>query len=288
MTTLTAGVVGFGERGMTLVKIIHEHVQRMQVIATADPDQKRREIAVNDFHLAPFESAEAMFAGLPHLDVAIVASNPPLHCSHVLLAAKHKCHIFCEKPLALSPTEADKMVVAVRNAGVVCTVDFETIFADSFLILKKELKRDGFGKLYRFIATDKGRPPAYDIETCMPHFLHTMIMLTGSRPIEVYGNVIINEHKATFEDIVHISDLYPQGRSHDIGLRADTMEVSYLFGNGVKANFFLAQLDEDYVVEAGISSKKPGSEFMNFVAHGTRGQVKFHQTATGYVLGAGL
>ncbi len=79
-----------------------------------------------------------------------------------------------------------------------------------------------------------------------------------------------------------MNDLYPQGRTHDIGMRADTIDASYLFKNGITSRFFLAQLDEAYVIEAG-KRAKPGSEFMHFIAYGTRGQVKFHQTSTGYV-----
>lgn len=174
------------------------------------------------------------------------------------------------------------MVAAVRKAGVVCTVDFETVFADSFGVLKEQLGREAFGKLLRFDAVDKGRPPAYDIETCMPHFLHAFMVLTGSKPVEVFGRVIVDGRRATLADVVPIRDLYPQGRTHDIGMRADTIEATYLFASGVTVRYFLAELDEAYVIEAGRHAK-PGSAFMHFIACGTRGQVKWHQTSTGYV-----
>ncbi len=174
------------------------------------------------------------------------------------------------------------MTAAVRKAGVVSTVDFETVFADSFIVLRLCLQSEEFGKLIRFDAVDKGRPPAYDIETCMPHFLHAFMKLIGSEPVEVFGRVIVDGRKATLADVVPISQLYPQGRTHDIGMRADTIEATYLFANGVTVRYFLAELDEGYVVEAG-KHVRPGSEFMHFIACGTRGQVKWHQTSTGYV-----
>lgn len=244
------------------------------------PVVERRRDAADD-GLASYRSAEELLERV-RPQIAVITTNPPLHCEQVLMAAERGCHIFCEKPLALSPEEADRMVAAVRKAGVVCTVDFETVFADSFGVLRDELQREEFGKLIRFDAVDKGRPLAYDIETCMPHFLHAFMMLTGSKPMEVFGRVIVDGRKAALADVVPISELYPQGRTHDIGLRADTIEATYLLSNGVTVRYFLAELDEAYVVEAGRRAK-PRSEFMNFIAYGTRGQIKWHQTSTGYV-----
>lgn len=281
---LTAGILGYGERGKTLARIVRDFVPELKLIAIADPVlERRKEISGDGFDgMTVYQSAKDLFDDA-HPQVVIIASDPPRHCEHVLMAADRGCHIFCEKPLALSPEESDQMVTAVRKAGVVCTVDFETIFSDSFPILQKEIVKDSFGKLIRFDATDKGRPPAYDIETCMPHFLHLMMKLAGSRPVEVFSRILVDGRKANLGDVAPVSELYPVGRTHDIGLRADSIEVSYLFENGVTARYFLAALDENYVVEAGKSANKPGSEFMHFVCYGTRGQVKWHQTQTGFV-----
>lgn len=280
MSTLTAAILGYGERGKTLARVIRDHVRDVRLLAACDPVPERREEAQAAGLLA-YATAEELF-GKKRPDIVVVTTNPPDHCAGVLLAASHGCHIFCEKPLALSPEEADRMVAAVRRAGVLCTVDFEAVFADSFVALRGELGREAFGNLIRFDAVDKGRPPAYDIETCMPHFLHAFMALTGSKPVEVFGRVIVDGRRATLADVMLIRNLYPQGRIHDIGMRADTIEATYLFANGVTVRYFLAELDEAYVIEAG-KQAKPGSEFMHFIASGTRGQVKWHQTSTGYV-----
>lgn len=284
--TFTAGIIGYGERGKTLGKVIRGLADiirggpEIRLVGVADPNADRREEAVRS-GLTAYQSAEELFEKI-HPQIVVIATNPPQHCEQVLMAAGHGCHIFCEKPLALSPEEADQMVAAVRKAGVVCTVDFETIFSDSFCELERQLRREDFGKLIRFDAVDKGRPPAYDIETCMPHFLHAFMKLTGSKPVEVFSRVIVDGRRAILADVVQIGRLYPQGRAHDIGMRADSIDVTYLFGNGVTVCYFLAELDEAYVIEAGRHAK-PGSDFMHFVAWGTRGQVKWHQTSTGYV-----
>ncbi len=278
--TFTAGIIGYGERGKTLERVIREHVPGIKLVAAADPAVERRKEAERN-GLRTYQYAEHLL-GDATPELVFITTNPPDHCRQVLMAAERGYHIFCEKPLAISPEEADRMVAAVRKAGVICTVDFETVFADSFDELHRQLQREEFGRIVRFDAVDKGRPPAYDIETCMPHFLHAFMTLTGSRPIEVFGRVIVDGRKATLADVIPISELYPQGRTHGIGMRADSIEASYLFENGVTVRYFLAELDEAYVIEAG-KHAKPGSDFMHFIACGTRGQVKWHQTSTGYV-----
>jgi predicted dehydrogenase len=281
---LETAIIGYGERGEVLANIIRKHVPELEVLMVVDPDPLRRNLA-NRNGLAAFENKEDLFdRRMPDVKAVVIASDPPLHCSHVLMAAKYGCHIFCEKPHALSPDESDQMVAAVHEAGVVCTIDFETIYADAFRAFEAQLHTEEFGKLIRIDATDKGRPPSYDIETCAPHYFHAVQRLIGARPIECFARVKVDGRRAGREDIVPIAELYPQGRSHDIGIRAHTIEASYEFENSdVVVRFFWAELDEQYVVDAGMSANKPGSEFMKLVAYGTRGQVKFHQTSTGSV-----
>ena len=55
---------------------------------------------------------------LTEADVVYVATWPALHCEHVLLAAAAGKHVFCEKPLAVSPGECDRMIEACRAANV--------------------------------------------------------------------------------------------------------------------------------------------------------------------------
>ncbi|MDP3735389.1 MAG: Gfo/Idh/MocA family oxidoreductase [bacterium] len=283
---LSAGLIGYGKRGEVLARIIREHVPEIEIVGVADPDQERRKHA--SFRHKIVASEKYTFATAQELfdkfipAVSIIATNPPQHCELAVMAAERGCHIFCEKPLALSPDEADRMVAAARKAGVVSAVDFETTFADAFHVLEAYIGSEGFGTLYRFEAIDKGRPPAYDLEECTPHFLQALMHLTHSRPVEVFGRVIVDGRNATLDDVKLVSELYPAGRSHGIGMRADSIEATYRFENGVLAHLFLHGLDMDFLMRAGRDTP-PGSEFMALVCYGTRGQIKWHQTSTGSV-----
>lgn len=64
-----------------------------------------------------FRSAEELCAS-PQVDAVFVASPDALHLEHVLLAAKYKKPVLCEKPLAMHALEAEQMAAAAENAGV--------------------------------------------------------------------------------------------------------------------------------------------------------------------------
>ena len=53
------------------------------------------------------------------MDCVIVATPNYLHKEPVLLAAKNKKHVFCEKPIALSYQDCDEMVRACDENGVI-------------------------------------------------------------------------------------------------------------------------------------------------------------------------
>ena len=52
------------------------------------------------------------------MDCVIVATPNYLHKEPVILAAKNKKHVFCEKPIALSYQDCDDMVRACEENGV--------------------------------------------------------------------------------------------------------------------------------------------------------------------------
>jgi len=85
---------------------------------------------VIDKNLAAAESL-ARQCGAPHAltnveeirrlheaNAVYVATWPPLHCEHVILAAEAGKHVLCEKPLAPVLPECDRMIQACRQANV--------------------------------------------------------------------------------------------------------------------------------------------------------------------------
>jgi predicted dehydrogenase len=58
----------------------------------------------------------------PDVDAVFVTSPDSFHVRDVLIAAAHKKHILCEKPMAMNAAETVQMVQAARDAGVLLGV----------------------------------------------------------------------------------------------------------------------------------------------------------------------
>src|SRR3989344_5836149 len=188
MVSLRIAMCGYGVRGQEIGRAIGL-VQDVQFVGIADPNLSRR-VEARSRGLAAYETLEELLDKM-RPDIVVVATMPQHRLDQVRMAAEHGCHLLIEKPLAFVPAEADAMVEAVTKARVRAAVDFEVPFADSFKVFRRALEDERFGRLVRFEMLDKGRAPAYDIETCVSHYLHLAMLLLGCRPTSVSSSIVV-------------------------------------------------------------------------------------------------
>src|SRR5689334_16469511 len=65
----------------------------------------------------------------PSIDAVAIAAPARLHADLVVAAAAAGKHVFCEKPMALTPAEAERATKAASDAGVLLQVGFNRRFA---------------------------------------------------------------------------------------------------------------------------------------------------------------
>lgn len=111
------GICGLGFAGSVLMAPSMRKHPHAEIVAASDPNQKTRTEFGNDYQIPVFESLEEMIANT-ELDAVYIASPHQYHCEHVIEASRHGLHIIVEKPLTLSLEEADRMSLAVKQAGV--------------------------------------------------------------------------------------------------------------------------------------------------------------------------
>src|SRR5689334_13198046 len=112
------GVIGAGRMGL-------RHIQAARnlgwsVVGVADSNSTALNKAATDFALDAshlFESSEALFARA-RPDGVVISTTAPSHAPLVLQAAKAGVkYILCEKPMAVSIAEGQKMLAACRASG---------------------------------------------------------------------------------------------------------------------------------------------------------------------------
>ncbi len=86
------------------------------------------------------------------VDLIDIAAPSTLHAEVAIAAAEQGKHIFCEKPLALTLSDAEKMVNAVEKAGVVNMIGFNYRRVPALALAKNLIERGEIGDIYHFRA----------------------------------------------------------------------------------------------------------------------------------------
>jgi predicted dehydrogenase len=130
-------------------------------IAFASRDLSRAEAYRRRFGgFAAFGSYEAAAAD-PRVEAILVCTPHHLHEAHARLAAEHGKSILLEKPMARTLEEADAILAAAREAGVVLMVGENFHFAPCFRAARTYLQSGAIGAVRQLVVTPRGyRRPA--------------------------------------------------------------------------------------------------------------------------------
>ncbi len=115
MKTIGYAIVGTGYFGAELGRIMNEQ-EGARVVAVLDPENGE---TIAKEYGCEVETDLDTLCSRPDVDAVIVATPNYLHKEPVLTAARHKKHVFCEKPIALSYQDCDEMVKTAEENGVI-------------------------------------------------------------------------------------------------------------------------------------------------------------------------
>ncbi|HYO20794.1 MAG TPA: Gfo/Idh/MocA family oxidoreductase [Flavisolibacter sp.] len=80
----------------------------------------------------------------PEIDIVYVVLPPALHAEYAVRAAQAGKHVICEKPMAITAEECDRMIAACREAGKQLSIGYRLHFEP----YNKEVMRLGQNKVY--------------------------------------------------------------------------------------------------------------------------------------------
>jgi myo-inositol 2-dehydrogenase/D-chiro-inositol 1-dehydrogenase len=142
---LKVGVVGAGAMGASHIATLAAGVPAAQVTRVFDMDTARAtEVAVSVGAQAS-ESADALIAD-PEVDAVVVASPDFTHADLVVACLEAGKFVLCEKPLAVTATEARRVVDAEVALGRrLVQVGFNRRFDPGFLDLKASIVDGSLG-----------------------------------------------------------------------------------------------------------------------------------------------
>jgi xylose dehydrogenase (NAD/NADP) len=116
--TLKWGLLSTANINRRLIPAIRA-AQRAELVAVASRDRARGEAYAAEWGIPRVHgSYEAMLQD-PKVDAIYISLPNSLHAEWTVRAAQAGKHVLCEKPLAITPAEVDRIIAAAQEAGVV-------------------------------------------------------------------------------------------------------------------------------------------------------------------------
>ena len=138
---LKGGIIGFGEVGQGLTRLLRKEFPGVDIVAVCNRSQAKLDIAKEDFGIKQLTHDPEELCSWD-LDFVMVLSSNNAHREHVEAAAAHGLPIFCEKPIATTIEDADAMIEAVEKAGVPNVVNYSLRFVPAYRKIR-QLCQDG-------------------------------------------------------------------------------------------------------------------------------------------------
>lgn len=135
MTKLKIGFLGAGYIAEVHASILTRD-ERVQIAAVHDIDKARAEALART---AGAQVAHSVAEALAICDAIYIATPNTKHTELAILAAEERKHVFCEKPMATSVSDARRIVKVADKAGMVFQVGHNRRFAPVYAELKKML-----------------------------------------------------------------------------------------------------------------------------------------------------
>lgn len=207
-------LVGAGRAGMIHAVNFATRIPTCQIVSVVEPQP---ETLANHCKVLGVENGFKMFQeAVKHssFDAVVIASPPQNHLEVVEQASKLGCHIFCEKPMAMTTDECKAMIAAVEKAGVKLQLGFMRRFDKSFMDAKERIAQGLIGNVVMVRSLTYGpstpQPWMYDISKSNgplsevnSHDIDTLRWFTGSEFKQVYAiadNFRCPEARAEFPD----------------------------------------------------------------------------------------
>ena len=197
MKQLNIGIIGAGRIGKVHMQSITYNVPGAKVLGITDVFKDGLQELADKYAIEKvYEDYKEMLAD-KDIDAVLVCSSTDTHADISIEAAEAGKHIFCEKPVDLTPEKVKAVIAAVEKAGVKLQVGFNRRFDHNFAHVRSLINEGKVGdlELIKITSRDPAPPPAEYAAVSGGMFLDMTIhdfdmarFLAGCDVTEVYVN----------------------------------------------------------------------------------------------------
>jgi predicted dehydrogenase len=142
---LGLGLIGFGGFGRFCLEAF-ESLPEVRLVAVAETDPQRRLKADLLGHPTVTHAEDLLV--IPEVDIVHICTPPHTHAPLSIAATRSGKHVFCEKPLAMSVSEATEMIAAAQANGVQIMVNYVLRYNPLVQRVRALLDQQILGKLH--------------------------------------------------------------------------------------------------------------------------------------------
>ena len=152
------GLLGAGRIGKTHARSMAA-IEGVRLVAVADPDEAAVAAVVQATGTRAASVEELL--GDPAVEGVLIVTPTDLHAGLIERAAESGKAIFCEKPIDLDLSRAERAVAAAARCGVPLMIGFNRRFDPSFRRLRDEIDHGRIGtvELVQITSRDPAPPP---------------------------------------------------------------------------------------------------------------------------------
>lgn len=175
-------ILGTGRMGRRHIQVAQS--MNLEIVGICDSSKESLALANQENNISPdisyVDAATMLDKTMP--DCVIIATTAPTHCDYTCMAAERGVKfILCEKPLATSLADCDKMLETCARYGALLAVNHQMRFMDQYTIPKKLLISEEFGGLSS-ISVIAGN---FGMAMNGTHYFEMLRYMTDDDPVEV-------------------------------------------------------------------------------------------------------
>lgn len=213
---IRAAIIGLGKMGMSHAAILGG-LPNVELVAACDMDSLLQSAFKKLTKIQMYTDYKKMIEEVKP-DCVYVVTPTKLHYDMVMFALEHGCHVFCEKPFALTVEQGEKMVAMAKVKGLVNQVGYHNRYIGTFNEMKRLLAEGVIGKPFHFmgeaygpvVLKSKGGTWRSDkkngggcIEDYAAHVLNLINYVTGSNLVDCKGTQMPSIFSNEVDDAVY-------------------------------------------------------------------------------------
>lgn len=222
---LNIGITGLGRLGQVYGSYLAHQVPNANLIAVADIDESIAETFATKYEIKKWYKNHSELIADKDIDAIAVITPTSTHNDVVIEAARAGKAVFCEKPVSISLSEAEKILEVVEKTGSFFQMGFQRRFDRGYMEAKKKIEEGVVGTpvVLKSSSRDPFAPP---LEFCDPEKSGGLILDMGIHDFDV-ARMFMGE----IESVYTIGGALAYPEMKNIG-DIDNAIISLYFKNG--------------------------------------------------------